>query len=282
MTPVRKGEKMNKENRIYLQKIFYYLTVLFLAVGLKYTYGHSTSEDLVWILGPTASLVEFMTGMRFVKEVNIGYICADQQVAIVQACAGINFMIAAFCMTAITMIYHTKRKGYFPFCILAAFAAAYGFTLGVNSLRIIVSVYLYRADIYTQLITLERVHRIAGIVVYFAGLCLVYFAVRRISGRFDSFGAHRENDEGRSFKNNLILCCVPLFWYLMIALALPFLNSASGKTPALFWEHAWTVFAVSFSIFIMMFMILMCYSCVKAKYETRTGNAYETKDSDRR
>lgn len=273
---------MNKVNRIYLQKIFYYLMILFIAVGLKYTYGHSTSDDLVWILGPTASLVEFITGMRFVKEVNIGYVCADRQVAIVPACAGINFMIAAFCMTAMTLIYHTKRKGYLPFCILAAFATTYGFTLGINSLRITLSVYLYRADIYTPLITPERVHRIAGIMIYFAGLCLLYFAMQKISIGRNFLPAHQENDEDRSFKMNLLTCLVPLFWYLLIALALPFLNQVSDKTPALFWEHAWTVFTVSISIFIMMFMILMCYSYVKAKHETRTGNAYETKDSDRR
>jgi exosortase K len=279
----RRGVKeMNKSDQIPMQKIFYSLLVVFIAVGLKYAYSQSTSEDLVWILGPTASLVEFITGMQFAKEVNIGYICTGRQVAIVPACAGINFMIAAFCMTALTLIYKTKQKGFIPFCLLAGFAAAYGFTLCVNSFRITLSIYLYHADIYTPSITPEGVHRIEGIVIYFTGLCLLYFGVLRITNRHDIFLIHREKDEGGSFRSNLLSCLVPLFWYWLIALALPVLNRASRENPSLFWEHARSVFAVSFSIFMMMFMILMCYSFVKSKHETRAGSAYETKDSDRR
>ena len=97
-------------NRMNTGKIIYCLLVLFIAAGLKYTYSQSTSEDLQWILGPTASLVEALTGEQFMKEQNIGYVSVHQRIAIIPGCSGINFMIAAFCMLTISLVCSTNRK----------------------------------------------------------------------------------------------------------------------------------------------------------------------------
>jgi len=271
---------MNKLNPFPAQKIIYFLLVVFMAVGLKYTYSQSTSEDLVWILGPTASLVEFITGEQFVKEANIGYVSADQNVAIIPACAGINFMIAAFLMSALTILYRMKRKEYLALGVLAGFAAAYGATLCANSLRIIMSICLYRTDIYTLWITPERVHRLAGVVIYFICLCLLYFGVRKITSRHNLFPARRQKEKDGNFRSSLLSCSIPLFWYLLITLALPALNQASRKNPALFWEHAWSVLAVSYLLFVLMFLLVLCYNYEKPKHGT-TGNCHEAANSDR-
>jgi len=271
---------MNRLNPFPAQKIIYGLLVVFMAVGLKYAYSQSTSEDLVWILGPTASLVKFMTGTQFVKEANIGYVSVDQHVAIIPACAGINFMIAAFCMSALTMLYHMQRKEYLAPCVLAGFAAAYGATLCANSLRIILSIYLYQADIYTPSITPEKVHRLEGIAIYFLCLCLLYLGVQKIISWHDLFPSRRQPDEGRNVTSILFSCLIPLFWYLLITLALPALNQASRKNPALFWEHAWSVLAVSYLLFVLMFLLVLCYNYEKPKHGT-TGTYHEAADSDR-
>ncbi len=263
------------------KKIACYLLVVLMATGMKYFYSRSTSEDLVWILGPTASLVEFITGAPFTREVNIGYVCAASQVAIVPACAGINFMIAAFSMTALTLIYHARQKRHLTICVLAGLAAAYGFTLGANCLRIALSINLYRADIYSLLITPERVHRLAGIATYFISLCLLYFSVRKITQYRTFFPVGGKNYEGRTFESSLLSCLVPLSWYLLVALALPAINQASGINHALFREHAWSVFAVSFLLFVMMFLLVMCYRLIQTKQATYTGNDYENADSHR-
>lgn len=272
---------MNRYDPFTAKKIACCLLVVLMAAGMKYFYSRSTSEDLVWILGPTASLVEFITGAQFVKEVNIGYVSAASQVAIVPACAGINFMIAAFSMTALTLIYRARQKRYLTICVLAGLAAAYGFTLGANSLRIALSIHLYQADIYSLLITPERVHRLAGIAIYFICLCLLYFSVRKITSRRTFFPVGGKKDEGRTFKNSLLSCLVPLCWYLLVALALPAINQASGKNHALFREHAWSVFTVSFLLFVMMFLLVMCYRLIQTKQATHTGNDYENADSHR-
>ena len=45
-----------------------YMAVLLMAVGLKYHYSHARSDDLGWILGPTAGVVEYFSGIAFEKE----------------------------------------------------------------------------------------------------------------------------------------------------------------------------------------------------------------------
>lgn len=271
---------MNKLSQLTVQKIIYGLLVVFMAAGLKYVYSQSASDNLAWILGPTAALVSFFTGAPFVKEASVGYVCTANQVAIVPACAGINFMIAAFCMSALTFIYSTKRKQYLPLCVLAGGAAAYAATLCANSLRIILSIYLYRADIYTVLITQERVHRIAGVAIYFICLYLLYFGIRKFGTRLILSGNPRYKGEDGRFKSSLLVCLTPLFWYLMIALALPAVNQASGKNPALFREHAQTVGAVSLILFMLMFLGVICYKSQNTKPKT-TGISHEIAHSDR-
>ncbi|MHB8138606.1 MAG: exosortase K [Smithellaceae bacterium] len=271
---------MNRCDLFTTKRIACCLLVVLMATGMKYFYSRSTSEDLVWILGPTASLVEFITCTPFVREVNIGYVCAASQMAIVPACAGINFMIAAFSMTALTLIYHSRQNRHLSICVLAGLAAAYVFTLGANSLRIALSIHLYRADIYSILITPERVHRLTGIAVYFISLCLLYFSVRKITSCRTFFPIGWKN-ECNTFKSSLLSCLVPLCWYLLVALALPAINQASGINHALFREHAWSVFTVSFLLFVMMFLLVMCYRLNQTKQATYMGNDYENADSHR-
>ncbi|PKN85670.1 MAG: exosortase K [Deltaproteobacteria bacterium HGW-Deltaproteobacteria-1] len=254
-------------NQLTARKIAHCLLVLFIAAGLKYAYSRSTSEDLAWILGPTASLVEFLTGEPFMKEKDIGYVSISQRVAIIPGCSGINFMIAAFCMSTLTLIYSTNRKQYPALYILACFVAAYSMTVCTNSLRIILSIHLYRADIYTPLITPEKIHRLAGIAIYFVCLCFLYFGVQKISSSRNHIDAGRQKNKYGYYKSILISCLVPLFWYLLIVLVLPALNQASVKNPSLFREHATYVLLVSFFLFVMMFLLVICYKSLKPKQE---------------
>ncbi len=251
-----------------------------MAAGLKYSYSQASSEDLDWMLGPVAAFVEFFTGAVFFKESGVGYVCASKQVAIVPACAGVNFLIAAFCMTTMTSLYFMQQKKYLPLCVLAGFAAAFGAALCANSLRIILSIYLYQADIYTAFITPERVHRVAGIVIYFMSLCLLYCGIRKFTTVHIFFGKQPHGNENGNFVSSLPHYLPPLFWYLTIALAVPAVNSAAGKNPALFGEHAATVVAVSLLLFMLMFLGAMCYKFKKQK-QNQTDNCHETAHSDR-
>jgi exosortase K len=244
-----------------LHKGVCYLLVLFIAVGLKYFYSRAASEDLVWILSPTASIVECLSGAHFEKELNIGYVSTCRGIAIVPACAGLNFMIAAFCMAAFWLLHSMKRRSVLPLCIIAAMAAAYLVTVAVNSVRIVISMYLYKANIYTPLITPERVHRIEGVVIYVVFLSLFYLAVRKITEATKICAtAVKEKTGCGNIRKALITSIIPLFWYFLIALAVPVLNNAHHNHAGLFWEHFFIVLTVGVIIFLIIFLILMCYS----------------------
>ena len=266
--------------QLTIQKIAYGLLVMLIAAGLKYGYSQASSEDLGWMLGPVASLVEIFTGVEFLKEAGIGYVSSAKQVAIVPACAGINFLVAAFCMTALALIYSLRRKVILPICIPAALAAAYGATLCANSLRIMLSMDLYHADIYTALITPERIHRIAGIAIYFICLSLLYLGTRKVTALHAFSGNPSPKDHGGRSNNILLTCLTPLAWYLSIALVLPAFNSAYRKNPSLFVEHSGFVLAVSFLLFILMFIGIICYKSLQPN--RKPDKTYETAHSDRR
>lgn len=248
-----------------MQKALYGLLAVIMAAGMKYGYSRATSEDLSWMLGPVAALVESLTGAAFMKEAGVGYVCHAKEVAIVPACAGVNFLIAAFGMTSLAWICAMRQKIFLPLCIPAALAAAYGTTLCANTLRIILSIYLYHADIYTALVTPERIHRLAGVAVYFICLCLLYLGARKIMAWPVLFGGLHQKDDAGCFKDNLLASLAPLLWYLAVAVAAPAFNQAYRKNPALFWEHAGFVFTVSFLLFIVMFIGVMCYKTHKSK-----------------
>ena len=279
------GENMELWNRIkseILHKGIYYLLVMFIAVGLKYYYSRAGSENLVWILSPTAFSVECLTGTHFESEFNVGYISSSRDVAIVPACAGLNFMIAAFCMAALWLLYSMKRKALLPICVISGMAVSYCVTVAINSLRIVISMYLYRANIYTQLITPERVHRIEGVVIYIVFLSLFYFALRKITSvsKLFAIDKDRENRSG-IVMDSLFTVLIPLFWYFMISLAVPIINGAHHHNPELFREHFLDVLISGLIIFIIIFLILMCYNYfIQRNKNTAKGVPDEIKNID--
>jgi exosortase K len=68
--------------------------------GMKRYYAEAPVDELQWILGPTATLVTALTSVPFEWEPGQGYLSRERFFLIAKACAGINFMIAAFGMVA--------------------------------------------------------------------------------------------------------------------------------------------------------------------------------------
>jgi hypothetical protein len=121
--------------------------------------------------------------------------------------------------------------------------------------------HLYKANIYTQLITPARVHRIEGVVIYIVFLSLFYFALRKTTSVSKLFAIDkiRENTGG-IVKDALFTILVPLFWYFLIILAVPVINNAHHHNAEIFWEHCLTVLMAGLMIFLIIFLVLICYS----------------------
>jgi exosortase K len=155
---------------------------ILIAWGLKRHYSDARTDDLTWILGPTARVVGVVTGTTFAPEPGEGYLSRDRLFVIEKACAGINFMIAAFGMLVFALR-HRIGSPMSAACVLAVcLLASYSTAVVVNALRIVVALWLAAHPVAPSLLSAAGVHRLEGIAVYFGGLVLLFELVRRLDG----------------------------------------------------------------------------------------------------
>lgn len=189
--------------------IISYLMILSIAILLKYHYHIATTNDLDWILKPTAELVSMILNKPFINESLTGYTNWEYHIIIAKSCAGINFLITAFCMVTVTpAIGSGTLKRNFRF-ILNRLFVVYLLTILVNTLRIIISIFQLNADIYSNWITREGLHRFTGIIIFFTALSLLHLISSKASSPKRS---------GHSMIR-------PFIWYLLILILIPLFRS---------------------------------------------------------
>ena len=160
------------------------LVVLAMAVlmawGLKRHYANARADELSWILSPTARLAGVMAGTTFLPEPGEGYLSRERMFVIEKACAGVNFMIAAFGMLVLALR-HRIGSRMSAACVLgASLLASYSTAVLVNAVRISVAMWLAVHPVAPSLLSAADVHRLEGVAVYFGGLVLLYELVQRL------------------------------------------------------------------------------------------------------
>ena len=228
--------------------------VLAAAYQLKDFYRQAGSEQLAWIIGPTAWVAERFSGLSFTPESGYGWVDAAHNVVIAPVCAGVNFMIIAFCMSAFQVLWKKRSPHALTIGIILAGLASYLLTIFANAVRIILSVTLFSLDIYNQWLTPDMVHRVAGIVVYYLLLCVYSQVINRCLSDQNNHGRAREKALGTH-----ALLLVPLFWYLLFSVGVPFAHNALRADPDLFIRHAATVGAVTLVLTLILYAIHRWY-----------------------
>jgi len=215
-----------------------YLLLFSAAFAMKWLYSRAGSDDLLWILAPTARMAEMLGGMQFAYETATGFVDRSRGIIIAPGCAGVNFMIMAFGVAGWAGL---RARAGIPCRLVwlsAAAAGAYLSTLAANTLRIVGAVYLYRAGIYGAWVTPERIHRLLGIVVYLPLLFGIHvLAERAIRYRFPG-----ENQSGALRPSGV---AAPVAWYLTLTIGVPVLNGALAGTTRQFIEHCATILAAT-------------------------------------
>ena len=163
-------------------KIVVLLVAAFVAYTLKRHYSEAGADALWWILAPTASVVSLVTGSIFTHVPGEGYLSTERLFLIEKACAGINFMIAAFALVTFALRHRAKTVRTGSGVLGAAILASYGAALIVNTARIIVAMWLVSHPVAPSIATAADVHRLEGITVYFAGLVMLHELVKRVDG----------------------------------------------------------------------------------------------------
>lgn len=158
-------------------------TTLLIAWALKRHYADARADDLWWILAPTARLAGVITATPFEMQSGEGYLSRERLFLIEKSCAGVNFIIAAFGMLMFAQFHRVVSPLSAARLLAASLLGAYLFAVMVNTMRITIAMWLAAHPIARSALSAADVHRIEGIVVYFAGLVLLYELTQRFNRR---------------------------------------------------------------------------------------------------
>lgn len=219
---------------------------VFVMVMIKRHYSLAGPEQLAWILLPTARLTSLLTGANPVWEAGVGYADFGRGVVIAPACAGVNFMIMVFGLAVFCGLARMRRFSVLTSWMALSLLGAYLGTLGVNTVRIAISMALYRADIYTIWLSPAALHRLVGVGLYLGALGLFFKGLTPIidifAERFDESCCRQDHVVWPSW--------LPLGWYLVGAVGVPAANLIFRRPQHAFGEHCSIVVVTAIGLWI--------------------------------
>lgn len=276
-------KRINKKQfKTILQNYWPLCTAAALTALIINYYGKASDADmLTWILTPTARWVGILSGISFEYLPHQGYVNHFHQFLIAPSCAGGRFMLLTFLMLAFSFLpsafqcdlYGKKDKKmniikeylWFGFSIIFAYIS----TIFVNGIRIVISIYLpdilEKRHLLSGQMTPDRLHTLIGTVSYFTFLCIIYqlasFIRRRMFTPSDKKSALPSNDFFPYFTKYGRLSA-PVFWYLLIVLALPFAKRIYLNE----WEGFGQYTALILCVCAGVCMVLTVIGKVRARY----------------
>lgn len=155
------------------------LLLCYLIVGLLFVVlklGHSAAEtgDLFFLLKPVASLVSLFSGAPYVYLPAEGFYYESLNIVIDKSCSGFNFGCLCFltlCFPAFRYITGKKAR---CFVIPALLVLTYGFTVLVNTSRILLAILINKCIYVWNVIPPKWLHVAEGVFVYLFSLILIY------------------------------------------------------------------------------------------------------------
>ena len=196
------------------------LVVVLCALALKSYYSTATPDELRWILAPTTTLVELLSGRSFTFESYTGYMSSDHRFVIAVSCAGVNFLLTSFLMLGLRRLwrdrFQTVSWSFLPFIAVGAYVT----TVIANTVRICIALEIQQHSVQVSGLSANQLHRLEGIVVYFGFMLLLFVLTEK---------------RNATVSRKLVL--FPLGIYYVTTLGLPLLNG-SYKQGMPFWEHS--------------------------------------------
>jgi exosortase K len=206
------------------------------AYGLKAFFSGANADDLRWVLAPTCWLAGGITGTAFTDEAGAGFISHADHIVVGPACAGLNFLIVCFAALFFSFARRLRRPWERVAWLLASLALAYTATIATNALRVALAVHLFQLNIYGELLTPVRLHRLMGTVLYCASLVALH---RLVENRFAAQPSYGDSFLARRHRAPLRLS--PFIWYVGVAIVIPLGRRSPRGLDGRFAEHAATV-----------------------------------------
>lgn len=208
-------------------------------LGLQYHYRTSDCEGLRWILAPAVRLAGILGGIDFTYMAGYGYVNHTYRFVVGPPCAGIRFLTIATGMSVFAFVHRMDSRKQGIVWTLSVSAAACGYTVLVNSLRILLSIRLplILAPCVSDSgwLTADRLHTMIGTGVYFLSLLILYRLAESAAERLVRKGGTRGGIRRQA---------VPVCWYVSAVLVLPFLKRAVAGDLSGSAGYVWTVLSV--------------------------------------
>ena len=239
----------------FINHYFLYFIGIFTLFMLKLFYSRADADGLIFMLAPVTWLVNIISGIPFYRESHVGYVSHTLQFIIAPSCSGFQFMMIAFA-TLYFSVLHTansenalnfsfvqKKRGFF--FLIVSLLVSYLFTIPVNAVRILLSLYLpaiiVRLPRLAALLTQDTLHTLIGTVTYFTALLFFYSASAKVTACFFTTKVPVVRRTATAFS--------PLFWYLVVVLGIPFLTRTLQGNYSGFFSYAVLILAVCLIIF---------------------------------
>lgn len=274
-----KLEKISKIIAVIKQNLIFYLTGIFLIVGIKYFFKNAGSDELRWLLAPTTRLVTLLCGIPFAYVPNAGYVNHSLRFLIAPSCCGIQFMLITMVMLIFSFIHRmgnergalNKQK---KLCwMLASIVSAYLLTVLVNAMRIVLAIdipaFLEATKLQGLCGTPEQLHTTIGVCVYFTSLLAIYHIAEAISSKIAP-KCHQDEDcltapdcLGKSLTDLAGKCLPPVFWYFFIVLGIPFLNRAYRQEGGRFGQYALLVTSICLMVVLAVILAAIFFKTAR-------------------
>lgn len=253
-----------------------YTMIIAITVVMRYFCQAADSDKLLWILAPTARWVSILSGIPFAYLPHMGYVNHLHQFLIAPSCSGSKFMLLSFLMLTLSFLHRMKERkaGYLWFGFSMIFA--YVSTILVNGIRITASIYLpvflEKKGLMKGALTPDRLHTMIGTFTYFLFLCLIYLAAAAVS-RYMILQAEKEHAVSADnclpalvnvpCRNDTYVSyfklAVPVFWYLLIVLALPFVKRIYRNEWEGFGQYAALILGVCMTIIVVLHFLRLLH-----------------------
>ncbi|HYG39711.1 MAG TPA: exosortase K [Cytophagales bacterium] len=181
--------------------LFFYTAILLIAFLLKTFFSRATPDDLNFILYPTTSAVNAITGNSFEFISGTGYVMEGTLVVINKTCSGGNFFIIAFSMAAfmgVAAFSHFRDKA---ILLVGSLLSSFILTVTVNGFRISLAIFLLNRFPSSNLISSGLSHQLQGVLFYFSFLLGYYLSVKWLLERLS----------GHNLEKNLLYSILPPF-----------------------------------------------------------------------
>ena len=147
---------------------------------MKDFYRRAGADDLGWVLAPTVKLTSLCAGARFELEPGHGYLSRELRYEIVPACAGVNFLVAAFLCVSLGLAHTCSSWLERAALVTSSAAAATITTVLANAVRLSIAARLHAAGAAFGPLTPARLHCAVGVAVYFVFLAALFALALRV------------------------------------------------------------------------------------------------------